>query len=182
MTQRRRFNELYERHHRAVLGFCLRRTNEADAYDAVSEVFSVAWRRVDDIPRGEMELAWLMGVAKKTLSRQWRSARRMRNLVARIGSQPGRSMPDTATIVVQRAEYALVVEAASQLKAADQEILRLAAWEGLPHAQISNLLEISVAAVDQRLHRAKKRLTVAYESIAEPRSPLLIEGATHDEA
>ena len=177
MAPQQRFNELYERHHRAVLAFCLRRTNEPDAYDAASEVFSVAWRRVSDIPSGEMELAWLYGVAKNVLSRQWRSARRLRNLVTRIGSQPAHSAPDTAALVVQRAEYTRVVEAASQLKATDREILRLAAWEGLPHAQISELLDISVAAVDQRLHRAKKRLTMAYEAMsADPGASAATQG------
>lgn len=174
--RQRRFNELYERHNRAVLAYCLRRTREPDAYDATSEVFSVAWRRIDDVPKGEMELAWLFGVAKKVMSRQWRSTRRFQKLVARIGSQPSRSAPDTAALVVQRAEYARVVEAAAQLKPTDLEILRLAAWEGLPHAQIAELLGISVAAVDQRLHRAKKRLSAVYEGMAEPRSWPAVEG------
>jgi RNA polymerase sigma factor (sigma-70 family) len=176
LARQGRFNELYDRHYRAVLAFCLRRTKEPDAYDAASEVFSVAWRRIDDVPMGEMELAWLFGVARKVLSRQWRSARRLRKLVTRIGSQPIRSAPDTAVVVVQRAEYARVVEAATRLKADDQEILRLAAWEGLPHAQISDLLGVSVAAVDQRLHRAKKRLAAEYERMAEPRSWPAAEG------
>lgn len=176
MARQKRFNELYELHYRAVLAFCLRRTGEPDAYDAASEVFSVAWRRIDDVPKGEMELAWLFGVSKKVLSRQWRTARRLQKLVARIGSQPVRSAPDTATVVVQRAEYARVVEAASQLKADDQEILRLAAWEGLPHAHISILLGVSVSAVDQRLHRAKKRLAAAYERLEESRSLPVTKG------
>ncbi len=30
-----RFNEFYERRYRAVLAFCLRRTKEPDAYDAI---------------------------------------------------------------------------------------------------------------------------------------------------
>lgn len=174
-----RFNELYKQHYRAILAFSLRRTNEPDAYDAASEVFSVAWRRIDDVPNGEMERAWLYGVARNVLSRQWRSASRLKKLVTRIGSQPIRSVPDTAVVVVQRAEYASVVEAASRLKAADQEILRLAAWEALPHSLISEVLGISVAAVDQRLHRAKKRLAVEYREIAEPRAwPVPEEGAS----
>ncbi|MGI9665790.1 MAG: RNA polymerase sigma factor [Acidimicrobiia bacterium] len=174
MAQQERFNELYERHHRAVLGFCLRRTAAPDAYDAAAEVFSVAWRRIDDVPTGEVERAWLYGVARKALSRQWRSARRLRKLVNRIGSQPDRVSPDTALLVVQRAEYARVLEAVSRLSPNDQEVLRLAAWEGLPHAQISEVLNISVAAVDQRLHRAKKRLAVLYEGVA-PKQPSVAE-------
>ena len=65
--------------------------------------------------------------------------------------------------MVRRAEYTHVLTAAAQLRTADQEVLRLAAWEGLPHVEIAKLLNISVAAVDQRLHRAKKRLADAFE-------------------
>ena len=69
MSRTTRFNRLYEQHHRTVLAFCLRRTNESDAYDATSEVFAVAWRRLDDIPQGEKQLAWLYVVARRVLSR-----------------------------------------------------------------------------------------------------------------
>lgn len=164
LSQTTQFNRIYERHHRSVLAYCLRRTSEHDAYDATSEVFSVAWRRLGDIPSGDKELAWLYGVARKVLSRQWRSAGRLRKLVDKVGSQPGRTAPDVATVVVRKAEYDQVLEAATTLRLPDQEILRLAAWEGLPHSDIATILEISVAAVDQRLHRAKKRLAEAFEA------------------
>ncbi len=166
MSRTTRFNRLYEQHHRAVLAFCLRRTNEPDAYDATSEVFAVAWRRLDDIPQGEKQLAWLYVVARRVLSRQWRGTRRFQRLVKKVGSQPEGSTPDVATVVVRRAEYTHVLKAAAQLRTADQEVLRLAAWEGLPHAEIAKLLNISVAAVDQRLHRAKKRLADTFEKIS----------------
>ena len=178
LSQTTQFNRIYDRHHRSVLAYCLRRTSEADAYDATSEVFSVAWRRLVDIPAGDKELAWLYGVARNVLSRQWRSAGRFRRLVDKIGSQPDRSAPDVATVVVRRAEYDQVLTAATTLRRPDQEILRLAAWEGLPHSSIAAILEISVAAGDQRLHRAKKRLAAAYEAADSNRTPTTAEGDT----
>lgn len=176
MSQTTQFNRIYDRHHRSVLAYCLRRTSEPDAYDATSEVFSVAWRRLTDVPGGEKELAWLYGVARKVLSRQWRSAARFRSLIDKIGSQPERSDPDIATVVVRKAEYDQVLTAATTLRPADQEILRLAAWEGLPHSTIATILEISVAAVDQRLHRAKKRLARAFETADSNQTPTAAEG------
>jgi len=176
LSQTTQFNRIYERHHRTVLAYCLRRTSEPDAYDATSEVFSVAWRRLVDIPSGEKELAWLYGVARKVLSRQWRSAGRFRKLVDKVGAQPDRVTPDVATVVVRRAEYDQVLDAATTLRLPDQEILRLAAWEGLPHSDIATILEISVAAVDQRLHRAKKRLAAAFEAAAPGRQTTGTEG------
>ena len=176
LSQTTQFNRIYERHHRPVLAYCLRRTSEADAYDAASEVFSVAWRRLSDIPSGDKELAWLYGVARKVLSRQWRSAGRFRKLLDKVGSQPERVAPDVATVVVRKAEYDQVVAAATTLRLPDQEILRLAAWEGLPHSDIAAILEISVAAVDQRLHRAKKRLAAAFEATASNEPTTATEG------
>jgi RNA polymerase sigma-70 factor (ECF subfamily) len=66
--------------------------------------------------------------------------------------------------------------AGRRLRPADQEILRLAAWEELPHDQISRLLGCSVAAVDQRLHRAKKRLAKEFHKTHLPGSPRTEEG------
>jgi RNA polymerase sigma-70 factor (ECF subfamily) len=178
LSQTTQFNRIYERHHRPVLAYCLRRTTEQEAYDATSEVFSVAWRRLGDIPSGEKELAWLYGVARKVLSRQWRSAGRFRKLVNKVGSQPARTAPDVATVVVRRAEYDQVLDAATTLRQPDQEILRLAAWEGLPHSDIAQILDISVSAVDQRLHRAKKRLAAAFESAAADTKTTATQGDT----
>ena len=67
-----------------------------------------------------------------------------------------------------REELDRVLEAASHLSDRDQEILRLAAWEGLSHRQLAEVFGCSVAAVDQRLHRAKRRLADQYEAATEP--------------
>ena len=67
--------------------------------------------------------------------------------------------------MVQRAEYDAVLEAASRLNVRDREVLNLAAWEGLPHSEIAEVLGCSIAAVDQRLHRAKKRLARHYHAL-----------------
>ena len=68
-------------------------------------------------------------------------------------------------MVVRRAEYDAVVEAASYLSARDREVLNLAAWEGLPHREIAEILGCSIDAVDQRLHRAKQRLAKQYHAL-----------------
>jgi RNA polymerase sigma factor (sigma-70 family) len=97
------------------------------------------------------------------MSHHWRSSRRFRNLVGRIGSLRQETEPDPEEQVVRRAEDRRVLEAASRLGRADQEILRLAGWEELPHDEIAHVLRISVAAVAQRFSRAKKRLAREYD-------------------
>jgi RNA polymerase sigma-70 factor (ECF subfamily) len=176
LSRASRFTRIYEEHQPAVLAYFLRRANAPDAHDGTADVFGVAWRRIDDIPRGDDELPWLFGVARNVLSHQRRSAGRFRRLAGHIGSQPVWVSPDPATEIVQNLESARVLDAAATLKASDQEILRLAAWEGLRHAEIAGILEISVAAVDQRLHRAKSRLADAYTAAWGEASSTAYEG------
>jgi RNA polymerase sigma-70 factor (ECF subfamily) len=53
------------------------------------------------------------------------------------------------------------MEALSRLSDADQELLRLVAWEELDHAEIAQVLGVSVNAVAIRLHRARARFEQA---------------------
>ena len=43
-----------------VLGYALRRTNAEEARDVVSETFTVAWRKFEDVPEGEAAMPWLL--------------------------------------------------------------------------------------------------------------------------
>jgi RNA polymerase sigma-70 factor, ECF subfamily len=157
MSNDTRFSSLYEEHRRAVLAYCLRRTNRRDAEDAAAEVFATAWRRIDDVP-AEMALAWFYGVARRVLSRQYRSRTRLTRLRAKLGSQGMPPVPDPETEVVQRIEYRRVHEALNRLRHQDREILLLAAWEGLSNAEIGAALDCTPEAAAQRLHRARRRL------------------------
>lgn len=157
MSSDTRFTLLYEEHRIAVLAYCVRRTNRSDAEDAASEVFATAWRRIEDVPE-DIELPWLYGVARRILSRQFRSRSRLRRLVTRVGSLNLPPVPDPETEIVQRLEYQLVHEALNRLRDPDREILLLAAWEGLSNAEIAAAVGCSTTAAAQRLHRARERL------------------------
>ena len=69
----------------------------------------------------------------------------------------------TADQVVVRKEVRAVVRLLDDLKPADAEILRLAAWEELDIAEIAIVLDNSPEAASQRLSRARKRLNDMYE-------------------
>ncbi len=156
------FDQMYAEHHRHILAYCLRRTTPAEADDAVSDVFAVAWRRRADMPRGEGTLPWLYGVARRVLSQQRRTSARFVRLRSKIAAVPDPPPLHPDAVVVQRSEYAEVRRAVSQLSEADQEVLLLAAWEGLSHRQIADVLGCSPAAVGKRFSRAKQRLAKQY--------------------
>ncbi len=165
---RRLFNEHYD----AVYAYCLRRLPEADARDAAAEVFAVAWRRSDAIPR-QSERSWLYGVAHRRLQHHWRATarrRRLRNRLQSIPAEPGRG-PEPQ--VVRRAEYDLVTRAAAALRPLDREVLRLALWEELSHAEIAAVVGATPQAVKQRLYRARRHLAREFEKLGGtvPRTP-----------
>lgn len=74
-----RFEQVYDAYSGLILAYAVRRTSDpADAADIVSEVFTVAWRRIEDVPAGEQTRPWLYGVARRVLSRHHRGNRRCR--------------------------------------------------------------------------------------------------------
>lgn len=153
-----RFNQLYEDHHQAVHRYLRRRTDADSARECTADTFVVAWRKLDDIPRGGSELSWLFGVAWRQLANRHRSVRRGRTLVQKLAHslRPAPESPETT--VLRHEDAAQIRRALSRLRPDDQEVLRLATWEDLPHAEIAVVLECSRHSVDQRIHRATRRL------------------------
>lgn len=159
------FRQLYETHRSAVYAYCLRRTDEFSAQDAVSEVFTVVWTKIDRCPSEPVVRAWLYGIAYRVLGHQWRGRDRRRRLERRLAGDVVGVEPSPEGSIVQRAEDQMVLEAARRLRHNDQEILKLAGWEELAHSEIAAMLGISVSAVDQRFSRAKKRLAREYDKL-----------------
>ncbi len=146
------FQRLFTAYNRHVLAYALRRCNErADAEDVVANTFTVAWRRFADAPADELRLPWLYAIAARVLANQRRSARRLLALRLRLREQPEAPQPE-------RGELAEVLIALRELRPEEQEILRLAAWEGLTNAELAVALDCSENAATIRLHRARKRL------------------------
>lgn len=153
-----RFQAIYDAHYGSVTAYVRRRTTDpVDAQDAVAETFTTAWRRLDDLPEPEAALPWLYGVARRVLSNQRRGNRRREDLSSRVRAQPGGAV-DVETEVVASEERWTVLAALGRLRAADQELLRLAVWEELPHRDIAGILGCAESAVAVRLHRARSRL------------------------
>ncbi len=152
------FRSLYDEHHRAVLAYFLRRTDRDSAYECTEDVYLVAWRRLDSVPGGDASLAWLYAVSRRVLSNHRRSAMRRALLTRRLFGLGPTVPAEPEPQVIRRAEEHEVLAAIADLSSRDQEVIRLAYWDELPHGQIAELLGCSVGAVDVRLHRAVRRL------------------------
>jgi RNA polymerase sigma-70 factor (ECF subfamily) len=147
--RRRRFEEVVGAVYEPVQRYLRRRSDPATADDVLADVLLVLWRRLDDVP-ADLPLAYAYGVARGCLANSRRSAVRQERVVARLAQQhrPDDGEPDGAGLA----------EALASLPDADQELLRLWAWEQLAPRELAVVLGISANAVSIRLHRAKQKL------------------------
>jgi RNA polymerase sigma-70 factor (ECF subfamily) len=127
-----RFERLYADSVTALLGFCLRRCDSReDAADLVAEVFLVAWRRIEQVPRGDEARLWLFGVAHRLLANQQRALRRERNLGARLAQYLNEvSAPDPAVLLDRHEDGQRVRSALATLAPQDSALLALVVSNG----------------------------------------------------
>jgi RNA polymerase sigma-70 factor (ECF subfamily) len=153
-----RFHILFAKHHSDIQGYCLRRLPVHDANEAAADVFTVAWRRIEDVPAGEQALPWLYGVARNAVRNQRRGSTRRLRLVAKAGALHEPPLEGPETHVLRSAASDEVTAALETLSSDDQELLRLKAWEHLSNKAIASILGISVQAVESRYARSLARL------------------------
>jgi len=153
-----RFQALFAAHQARIQSFCLRRLTAEDAHEATAETFVTAWRRIDDVPKGDEGAAWLFGVARNVVRNMQRGGRRRIRLAARVGSFGGVAPEEPEPQVIRNAEHAGVDAALRRLRPDDSEILRLKAWDGLTHEAIGKVLGISARAAEGRYARALNKL------------------------
>jgi RNA polymerase sigma-70 factor, ECF subfamily len=152
------FPEVFDSYAPSVLRFARRRLDDGDAaWDVVTDTFTTAWRHWDRRPAAGELLPWLYAIAGNAVRDQRRSAGRQSRLIARLSAAGAAShTADPADGIVLGQS---VAGAFARLPAADREVLRLVAWEGMTDARaIGLVLGLSPAAVRTRVHRARRRL------------------------
>ena len=134
----------------------MRRTQTlADAEDVAAETFTIAWRKIDAVP-AEEPLPWLYAVARRVLANHRRGNGRRERLAALLRVEDVATPMRAGETSTGRPSLAL-----ASLSPADQELLRLVAWEELGNQQIAEVLGITPNAVAIRLHRARARFAEA---------------------
>lgn len=157
-AERLQFERLVRETRDDLLAYAMRRSaNAEDAADVLSEIYLVAWRKLEKVPPGENARLWLFGVAANVLRRGAQRHRSSEALIERLASEPlDRGQVESVADEDQRIR-ALHAGLAS-LRARDREILTLTAWEGLTPKQIATVTGIPTNVVRVRLHRARSRL------------------------
>jgi RNA polymerase sigma factor (sigma-70 family) len=175
--QEARFTRLYEMYYRNVFGYVVLRVAPQAADDVTNEVFTVAWRKIDEIP--ERALPWLLGVAKNLARQSHGAAGQTRRLVDRLAgltTDPDLRAWDAADHVIARDQ---ALAALRTLSPKEAEAVTLTAWHGLEPADAARVAGCSRAAFTVRLHRGRRRLARALEASHEPgtRTPACV---SHD--
>jgi RNA polymerase sigma-70 factor (ECF subfamily) len=148
-----RLERLFADHGQAVRAYALRRIDSGTADDIVSEVFVVAFRRLEEIP--QEPLPWLLATTRRVLANYRRATGRREALTAQLTALHAGVWRDD--IDGERDLLAGLV----RLNDRDREILLLVAWEDLDPSSAAAALGCSRATFAVRLHRARRRLAAA---------------------
>lgn len=158
-----RLARLVRDHSEAIANYLRRRLYPlaaADLDDLVEETFVVLWRRVDDVPDGDAERPWVIGVARHVLHNAHRSHRRRQRHESRVRPVSARASAEDEAVADLAAREAL--EAMGE---ADRDLLRLHFWDGVDVHGIAVVLGVSVNAAGTRLSRAKSRFMESLTAI-----------------
>ncbi len=154
-----RFEAVYRETYGQITAYAARRCDSPqDAADVVAETFTIAWRRMGELPGGEQATLWLYGVARKVLANHYRGEVRRRARSVEFDAEMADLYADTPDSGV---ELEAIAQVFRTLPDDDRELLSLVAWEGLDRQEIATVLGVSRNAVRIRLHRARRRFSRA---------------------
>lgn len=164
------FAAFVERHQTAVLGFVQRflgPVGAAAGEDIAQETFLRAWRHAGRFRPRAKASTWLLHIAANLCLNSRRDARLRPasglDAQAYPTRQPG---PDQSSLERERAVR--VQQALSALPERQRAALLLAHFEELSYAEISDVLGVSIAAVESLLVRARVALRAALKDFDFP--------------
>jgi RNA polymerase sigma-70 factor, ECF subfamily len=144
----------------AILG------NEADARDAVQEIFLRAWRDLPSLRDSDRFPAWFGRIVVNTCRTAVRGRRRRSIREISTGALPGggadRPHP-VASHDERTAEVDLVARALDRLTVTERTLLALHHYEGVSLEEIAQRLGIPAKTVKSRLFTARRALERALE-------------------
>ena len=149
--------DAYDAHGRVVFSFCRRSLSAERAADATQEVFLAAWRSRERYrPEAGTLAGWLLGIARYKVIDIMRSDGKAP--LPRDMSGNDEISFNAEESVVAAAERMLMAEAIATLPERAREMVRLAFFEDLTHAQISERCNVPLGTVKSDIRRSLGRL------------------------
>ncbi len=152
----------YDAHGRLVYSFCRRSLGPERAADATQEVFLAAWRSRERFrPESGTLPGWLLGIARFKVIDVMRSDGRAP--LPRDMTESDESSIADAAEVDRTAEQMLVADALHTLPERAQRMVRLAFFDDLTHAQISERCDVPLGTVKSDIRRSLTKLKAHLE-------------------
>jgi RNA polymerase sigma factor (sigma-70 family) len=158
--------EMYARWSSLVYSLALRSLGDVtEAEDVTQRVFVSAWQgRAGYDPERSLP-GWLVGITRHRTADALAARSRDRSieaaLIATAGVDEGRDQPDIA-------DRLLVAEELARLEPVPQQVMRLAFFEDLTHAQIAERLTLPLGTVKSHIRRSldrlRSRMEVTYDA------------------
>lgn len=162
--RRAAFEALFRAHYQGIEAFVRFQYPSVDGADILSATFETAWRRLDDIPAAAHR-GWLVGVARNHCMNALRSQRRSRNHLDSFIATRTRFVHELHHDSLPPEMVDVLQEAFSALRPGDQEVLLLAAWDGLTGDDLGEALGTTGATAAVRLFRARERLRAKFDKL-----------------
>jgi RNA polymerase sigma-70 factor (ECF subfamily) len=156
----------------AVYRFAIRLAGSADeAEDLVQETFLRAFRSWDQYARGTNAKSWLFTICRNVFLRGRERAKRHDEIVSKSAARAGGASapvvnPVWSTVQALDPEGDFfesivddrIIAAVEELPEEYRTAVVLSDMEGLPYAEIAELMEVPVGTVKSRLFRGRRRL------------------------
>ena len=153
-----------------VYGYLLRRCRDrAEAEDLTSDVFMAAAASVHKQPPPDLNIAWLIGVARHKLVDHWRRVEREDRRLHAVADDVGA----TEEVDPWDVELDIIVarDVLAQLGAHHRSALTLRYLDGLPVPEVAWILDRTVHATEALLVRARRAFRDLYNTGATPPGP-----------
>jgi RNA polymerase sigma factor (sigma-70 family) len=148
----------YERWGGLVYSLALRCLGDhEDAGDVTQQVFVQAWRSRERYSPATAPLAaWLVGIARHVIADQHAARARAHSISSRVGAH---YMPETKESDVDAvADRLLLAAELDGLPETPREVMRLAFFDDLTHAEIASHLDLPLGTVKSHVRRSLERL------------------------
>jgi len=153
---------MFERHGARVLAYCRRRLgSHEEAEDALQTTFLYACRGLQRGVVPMTEIAWLLKIAHNVCLSHWDSDRRRRRL--ELVRDPDRIDASTATAAGERDDLLALEAALAGLTDLQRQAILLREWRGLSYGEVAAELNLSQAAVETLIFRARRALASSLE-------------------
>ena len=156
------FGALYQRYHNPIVALAYAQLGDKhSAEDAAQEVFAIACRDLRSLRDRDKFGAWLGGICRNVTRQMLRDRIRTppvscRDAISCVSiSTDGQSEREERCDAVRRAVW--------KLPESERELIVMRYFNGFSQAKISEVLDLTAAAVNGRLVRAKRRIAELLE-------------------